>query len=92
MTSPRPSNFLIEPTGEHRAVVSESTEVVGYVQWARSTAEENDIPSNVPADELWLWRNRRASQMVDRGLEQAASGDGHDLGSFAQYRDLEIID
>lgn len=42
--------------------------------------------------EQWLWQNPEALAMVRRGIQQAAAGEVHDLGSFAQYADLEIDD
>jgi len=37
--------------------------------------------------EAWLFANQNALASVKRGLDQAAHGKTHDLGSFAQYAD-----
>ena len=46
----------------------------------------------IPERELWLWQNSSALAAVQRGSEQVAKQEVHDLGSFAQYADLEIED
>ncbi|MBH8574785.1 hypothetical protein I8752_17505 [Nostocaceae cyanobacterium CENA369] len=47
---------------------------------------------NIPERELWIWQNSQASSSLERGIQQASSGEVHELGSFAQYADLEIDD
>jgi hypothetical protein len=42
---------------------------------------------SIPAAEAWLFRNKRALDLVRRGLKEAAAGDVRYLGSFAQYAD-----
>lgn len=46
----------------------------------------------IPEQELWLWQNTSALTAVRRGIEQADKNEVHDLGSFAQYADLEVED
>lgn len=45
-----------------------------------------------PALELWLWNNPEAISSVRQGMHQVAQGEVYDLGSFAQYADLEVED
>jgi hypothetical protein len=46
----------------------------------------------VPERELWLWQNSAVIASVRRGIEQAGAEEVHDLGSFAQYAEMEIED
>ena len=46
----------------------------------------------VPDDEAWLYSNPAALQAVRQGLDDAANGRVHELGSFAQYAEGDIDD
>ncbi|MEP6755666.1 MAG: hypothetical protein ABJA67_09210 [Chthonomonadales bacterium] len=46
----------------------------------------------VPSHEMWLLKNPEAMESIKRGIEDAKNGRIHDMGSFAQFADLEIDD
>lgn len=46
--------------------------------------------TEIPAREKWLFENEAALGAVKSGLEQAASGQTRDLGSFAKYAHEDI--
>jgi len=48
------------------------------------------ILSGVPLPEAWLYKNPVALASFRKGLEDAAEGKVHDLGSFAEFADDEI--
>lgn len=43
--------------------------------------------TEIPAREVWLFKNPKALASVKRGLVQSAEGDSHDLGDFSKYLD-----
>ncbi|MEG4284727.1 hypothetical protein QUB68_16485 [Microcoleus sp. A006_D1] len=49
-----------------------------------------DPIANIPDREQWLWQNPEALASVQRGLQQAAKGEVHDLGDFSEYADIAI--
>ncbi|MGK7935385.1 MAG: hypothetical protein AB4206_06220 [Xenococcaceae cyanobacterium] len=51
-----------------------------------------DPIANIPEKEIWLWKNKSARLSLKLGLEEAEAGETQDLGSFAEYADLDIDD
>jgi len=43
----------------------------------------------IPANEAWLYKNKKALEAVKKGLEDSASGKVKKRGSFAKYVDEE---
>ena len=47
------------------------------------------VPEGVPKREAGVWRDPELAERIRRGIDQAEAGEGHYLGSFAQYIDDE---
>ncbi|MDR1327099.1 MAG: hypothetical protein LBJ74_01690 [Heliobacteriaceae bacterium] len=43
----------------------------------------------IPADEMWIFKNKKVLNSIMTGLEQSANGETVYLGSFAEYGDEE---
>ena len=46
--------------------------------------------AEIPARELWLYKNAKAMKAVQKGLEQSKTGKVKKRGSFTKYVDDEI--
>ena len=44
----------------------------------------------IPEQEIWLWKNQAALNSVQQGLKESAAEETEDLGSFAEYADLDL--
>ena len=51
-----------------------------------------DPVASISERELWLWQNPDAATAIQRGIQHSKAGQTDDLGSFAQYAELEIED
>ena len=47
---------------------------------------------SIPEREIWLWKNQSARESVMQGLKEANTEATKDLGSFAEYADLDVDD
>jgi hypothetical protein len=43
--------------------------------------------ASIPAREMLIWKDATVRASLERGLQQFAAGDIHDLGDFLQYLD-----
>ncbi len=46
--------------------------------------------AEIPAHELWLYKNPKALKAVEEGLQQSKEGNVRKRGSFAKYVDSDI--
>lgn len=58
-------------------------------RYAVSVSDDGDILltplATIPAREQWVWERPELVASIRRGMEQAARGETHYLGSFAEY-------
>lgn len=92
-------NFAIEVLNADDSVklvqkAATESSLLGQLLFAlrRQTSFMVKNAQNIPEAELWLWQDRTAWASLERGLRQAAAGEVHYLGSFAQYADLDSDD
>lgn len=92
-------NFAVEVLNADDSVnfvkkaYTESSEIGQFLfQLRRQTSFMVRDAHNIPQEELWVWEDPTVWDSLERGLRQAQAGEVHDLGSFAQYADLEIDD
>lgn len=84
---------LVQPDGRGRISLGMTASGKSYrvlINEAGQILLDPVVP--VPERELWFWNNPDAIAAVRQGMQQAAQGEMHDLGSFAQYADLEVED
>jgi hypothetical protein len=75
-------------TGVFRVISTQTTSEV-RVRRLASTSGPRDT---IPVREQWVWANHDAMQSFARGKEDVRAGRVLDLGSFAQYADLDVDD
>lgn len=92
-------NFAIEVFNADDSVdfvkkTAQESSILGHILFRlrRQTSFMVINSQYLPKEELWLWQDSTAWASLERGLRQAAAGDAHYLGSFAQYADLDIDD
>lgn len=75
----------IKPDAKRRVVLPKSIVDDGITYHIYSNEDGQimlDPQVTIPASELWLFRNKKALEMIEVGMSQKES---IDLGSFAQY-------
>ena len=65
-------------------------------RYAVSVSDDGDILltplASIPARERWVWERPELIASIRQGMEQAARGETHYLGSFAEYLDSDAED
>ncbi len=79
------SDKIVKPDPRRRVILPKTlvSEGVMYKIYSNSIGQIMLDPQvTIPASELWLFRNKKALEMIEVGMSQKES---IDLGSFAQY-------
>lgn len=93
-----PSDFKlikehVTPDNRGRVNIGVATKDKSYRVLQNAEGEILMVPVvTIPEREVWLYQNPDAMAAVKQGIAEAEAGNIHDMGSFAQYADLEIED
>ena len=81
------ANKLIQPDSKGRICIGKpALGVVGYQRVDESDGRIVLIPmSAIPANEVWLYRDKKALESVQRGMTQSKAGKTAKWGSFAAH-------
>lgn len=98
MTSPKTNQFYTvkkSVVADKRGRITLGTEV----KTKEFRVLQNDLGQilldpivQIPERELWLWQNQQALKSIKQGLQEANTGEIHDLESFADFAEVEIED
>lgn len=82
---------LIQPDSQGKLSLEQVARATGYRVLVNDAGQILLDPIlSVPEREAWLWQNPEVLTSVQQGIEQSAIGQTEDLGSFAQYANLEL--
>lgn len=86
-----PHTAILRPDAKGRITLGKLAEGVSSFHVSRDKKGRLVLEpyTEIPARERWLFQNPEALESVLKGIEQAKSGELHDLGSFARYADDE---
>lgn len=86
-------NDAIQPDNRGRLTLGQVIKAKSYRVMVNDAGQILlDPVVSIPEGELWLWQNSDALASVQQGIKQASTGETHNLGSFAEYADLEVED
>lgn len=77
----------VKPDSKHRVVLKGPSHDLYRVYRNDAGQILLDPQVMIPADEAWLFKNKKSLASVRRGLEQMSQGKVRSLGSFAKYAD-----
>ena len=78
----------VKPDAKKRVVLPQGLirEGITYHMYSNSVGQiVLDPQVTIPASELWLFENKEALALVDRGMVESARGQVINRGSFAKY-------
>ena len=83
----------VHPDGRGRVTLGDAVRDSDYRVLVNKTGQillDPVVTLTIPASEAWIWENPAVRASMSRALQQAADENFHDLGSFAEFADLDI--